>query len=104
MAKTPAPALEQRNAIELSNLKIGKISDFPVGIEMPVGSNSLLVESLAEGLRIRSISEAHIYYAIFANAYGELSVNCTVTWPADMVYSILTGEPTRLCTILEERT
>ncbi len=104
MAKVRMPAHERRRSIELSNFKIGRLSDFPVGTERPVGSDSLLVESLPEGLRIRSISESPIYYAIAANQAGELSVNRNITWPADMVFSIMTGEPTRLCTKLEERT
>lgn len=103
-AVSVAPAQEQGRSNEPAIFKIGKIADFPVGSEKLLGSATLLVQSLSEGLRARSNPEGQIYYALFANQTGELSVNRNITWPADMVFSIMTGEPTRLCTKLEERT
>jgi hypothetical protein len=85
-------------------LKIGKVRDFPLGKEKPTQDGSLIIESLPEGLRARSSIEKNQYFAINANQYAELIVNRQEVWPANRVYSIMTGEAQDLNTSWEEET
>ncbi|MEO6096052.1 MAG: hypothetical protein ABIW76_10295 [Fibrobacteria bacterium] len=88
---------------------IGRISHYPLGEERLAGSGTVMVESHPEGLRARSYRPglaggiADQYFAIRSDPSGGLIVDRSETWPADRVYSILTGEPARLNTHLEEK-
>ena len=107
-ASTP-PGLAVMPNADLGPVEIGNISRFPLGGERVAGSGTVMVESFPEGLRARSYSLGFTkggvtrYLAIRSNASGGLIVDRSETWPADRVYSLLTGEPARLNSILEDQ-
>ena len=82
--------------------RIGRWPDFPIGETRKAGPRAILIESLSEGLRARSGNPGGPCYAIASNAVGELSVDMSVTWKQDRVFSIMLGGPVRLETYPEE--
>lgn len=86
--------------------RIGRWADFPIGETRKVGPRAVLIESLSQGLRARSGNPGGPCYAIASNAAGELSVDMSVTWNQDKVFSIMLGGPVRLETypeVIDER-
>ena len=75
-----------------------------MGEEKLSGSGTLWIESLAEGLRARSVGPENRYYAIQSGPNGGLTVNRLESWPMEKVYSIMTGEPVSLNVKVEEST
>jgi hypothetical protein len=84
-----------RRAAEPRRIPIGRFADFPPGRTRILAAEGLAVESLPEGLRARSI-DADGWFAVGADGTGALHVDCGLEWPADQVYSIMTGEACRL--------
>jgi hypothetical protein len=87
---------EDPNPQILSQIVIGKISHFPFGEKTVLSTLEMSLESLPEGFRIHSNNNINEYYAIQANHFGELVVDRQTPWPAERVFSIMTGEPTSL--------
>lgn len=88
--KTPdAPDAIEKN--KNSEVVIGKIADFPVGKKKKLERFHLTIESFPEGLRARSnhSNSQNKFYSIKANQFGELIVNQSEDWPAQLVFSIL---------------
>ncbi len=81
---------------------IGKIADFPVGETKSFPLHAMVVESLAEGLRARSLENDGCCYAVKTNQIGELLVSRDELWPENMIYSILKNEAVCLTKPLEE--
>ena len=84
-------------------VRIGKIADFPIGHETHSDSGRLVIQSLPEGLRARSAENGMLYYGIEAGPAGDLLINRAEIWPANRVFSIMTGGPASLETHLEEK-
>lgn len=82
---------------------IGKISDFPVGENKILDKFKILVESLPEGLRVRSTEDQNNFFSIKTNKIGELVVNRAEPWPISQAFSILTNDSIFLDTSLEDR-
>lgn len=83
---------------------IGKIADFPVGEKKLIEEFRLTIESFSQGLRARlNNSKENTFYAIKANQTGEIIVNRSENWPAELVFSILTYEPTSFDSSQEDR-
>ncbi len=83
--------------------KIGKVADFQIGQEVSFRERSIVIESLPEGIRVRSTKKHNCYYAISTNKLGELFVNRGEAWSQNQVFSIMTNESTCLNTFREER-
>ncbi len=75
---------------------IGKISDFPFGEKTEILNLELSVESLPEGLRVQSRQNLNDYYSLQTNRQGQLVVDLQELWPANQVFSLLTGDPATL--------
>ena len=99
-----------KNSIEIKKIEkpevvIGKVYDFPIGKKKLFQDLDIEIESFAEGLRARAIDTTQevnkqifyaikqIFYAIKSNHLGELIVNRSEVWPAELVFSILKFEP-----------
>lgn len=94
----------KKKKIENPEVVIGKIADFPVGKNKLIEEFRLTIESFSEGLRARlNNSNENTFYAIKANQTGELVVNRSENWPAELVFSILTYEPTSFDSSQEDR-
>lgn len=91
--------------VEKPEVVIGKIADFPIGEKKLLEKYQLTVESFSEGLRARSssFSGKDKFYSIKANQLGELIVDRSKSWPAELVFSILTYEPTDFDSPKEDR-
>lgn len=91
--------------IENPEVIIGKIADFPIGEKKLLEKYQLTVESFSEGLRVRSncFNSKGKFYSIKANQSGELIVDRSKSWPAELVFSILTYEPTDFDSPKEDR-
>jgi hypothetical protein len=83
-------------------LSIGRIGAYPVGSVTPVDTWGLEVDSLPQGIRIRSRGERGRCFAITSGPAGELLVHRGIPWPPEQVYSVLSGGPVRLEKISEE--
>lgn len=88
---------------EQPRVTVGRITDFPIGEKKEILQSQMIIESLAEGFRARSIRDHNIYYSIESNQYGQLIVNCDILWSEDQVFSIFSNGPTCLEKPCEEQ-
>ena len=103
--RNPVKNFDATEKIENSEVIIGKIADFPVGEKKLFEKFQLTVESFSEGLRARSSHNScqNKFYSIKANQSGELIVNQSENWPAELVFSILTYGPVDFDSSQEDR-
>lgn len=85
-------------------IPIGGIAGYPVGEIRPMPEEGILIESLAEGLRARSLERGGPHFAIASAPYGGLVVDRARIWPESTVYSVLTDGPADISTPWEEET
>ena len=81
---------------EVKKIIVGKLKDFPVGENKLIELQKVLIESLPEGLRAKSILNGEQYFGIEMNSRGEVVVDFSKTCSADEVFSIMTNERIRL--------
>lgn len=79
-----------------SEIVIGQLQDFPVGMINEFHHLQMTVESLPEGIRVGQINDPSQWYAIKINRFGQLVVNPNEKWSEDTVFSPMTGEPIKL--------
>lgn len=83
-------------AAEPRRVPIGRFADFPPGRTRILAAEGLAIESLPEGLRARYVDPGGGWFAVGADGTGALHVDRGRAWPADLVFSIMTGEACRL--------
>ena len=79
-----------------SEVIVGRVRDFPPVGKKILPSSRLEVDSMPEGVRVRSCDNAGQYFSVSMNARGELVVNRSIHWTAGDVYSVLTNGPIQL--------
>lgn len=87
-----------RTQIKSCEVVIGRVVDFPVGRVTVSAARKMIIESLPQGIRVRSAADGSLFYSVKTNRFGELVVNPAEIWPAGQVFSILTNEPAWLDT------
>ncbi len=81
---------------EAKKIIVGKLKDFMVGEQKILERDQVVVESLPEGLRAKSISNCKLFFCIELNSRGEIVVDFSKTCSAEMIYSVMTNETIRL--------
>jgi hypothetical protein len=75
-----------------AEINLGKIAEYPPDGETFFPAWQLVLESLPEGIRVRSKARPNNYFEVELSRQGEIIVRQQNLWPAKAVFSVIKNE------------